>query len=84
MMKGKSMDKRHPMVVGFATSVMLSWSCPVLAHGPKHVSRTATSMGTVAGSIARTTELANMGDRGEPTPPHTSPTMILAAILNSE
>lgn len=48
------------------------------------VSRTATSMGRIAGSIARTMSLANMGSRGEPTPPHTSRTMIPATTLNSE
>jgi hypothetical protein len=36
MIKGKVENKPHTMVVGLAISVMLSWSCPVLAHGPKH------------------------------------------------
>jgi hypothetical protein len=30
-----SMNKPHTIVAGFAISVMLLWSCPVLAHGPK-------------------------------------------------
>ena len=30
------MNRPRTIVAGFAISVMLLWSCPVLANGPKH------------------------------------------------
>jgi hypothetical protein len=54
MMKGKSMDKRHTMVVGLAISVMLSRSCPVLAHGPKHEHKHLGNHQTTTGATSST------------------------------
>jgi hypothetical protein len=36
---GRSTNKLHTIVAGLAISVILLWSCPVLAHGPKHAQK---------------------------------------------
>jgi hypothetical protein len=59
MIKGKVENKPHTMVVGLAISVMLSWSCPVLAHGPKqhkHSRNHQTTTGVTSSTESDTSE----------------------------
>jgi hypothetical protein len=48
------MNKPHTVVVGLAISVMLAWSRPVLAHGPKHEHKQSRNHQTTTGATSST------------------------------